>query len=40
MGYSKESERQNKALESLLKGESPENRVMVGYKGKEEKSGA
>ena len=39
MGYSKESERQNKALGDLLKGRTPEKRVMVGYKGKEQESG-
>jgi len=31
MGYSKEAERQNKALESILRGGTPEKRVMVGY---------
>ena len=39
MGYSKESERQNRALGDLLKGKTPEKRVMVGYKGKEQESG-
>jgi len=39
MGYSKESERQNKALGDLLKGRTPEKRAMVGYKGKEQESG-
>jgi len=39
MGYSKETERQNKVLGSLLKGETPEKRVMVGYEGKKEKLG-
>jgi len=39
MGYSKEAERQNKALGDLLKGKTPEKRVMVGYKGKEQESG-
>jgi hypothetical protein len=39
MGYSKETERQNKALGDLLAGREPEKRVMVGYKGKKEKSG-
>ena len=39
-GYSKENERQNKALKSILRGESPEERVMVGYEGvKDEKTG-
>ena len=32
-GYSKESERQNKALKSILRGETPEKRVQVGYNG-------
>ena len=39
MGYSKETERQNKALGDLLAGRTPEKRVMVGYKGKEQESG-
>ena len=39
MGYSRESERQNKVLGSLLKGETPEKRVMVGYEGDKENSG-
>ena len=39
MGYSKETERQNKALGDLLKGKAPEKRVMVGYEGKKQKSG-
>ena len=39
MGYSKESERQNKALGDLLSGKTPEKRAMVGYKGKEQESG-
>ena len=39
MGYSKEAERQNKALGDLLAGRAPEKRAMVGYKGKEQKSG-
>ena len=38
-GYSKEAERQNKALGDVLAGRTPEKRVMVGYKGKEQKSG-
>jgi hypothetical protein len=38
-GYSKETERQNKALGDLLAGRAPEKRVMVGYKGKEQESG-
>ena len=36
MGYSKESERQNKVLGDLLSGKTPEKRVMVGYEGKTE----
>ena len=39
MAYSKESERQNKALGDLLAGRTPEKRVMVGYEGKEQESG-
>ena len=39
MGYSKESERQNKALGDLLAGRTPEKRVMVGYEGKKQSSG-
>jgi len=39
MGYSKETERQNKALGDLLKGVTPEKRTMVGYKGKEKEKG-
>ena len=39
MGYSKESERQNKALGDLLSGKTPEKRVMVGYEGKKDKVG-
>ena len=39
MGYSKETERQNEVLGSLLKGETPEKRVMVGYEGKPEEGG-
>ena len=35
-GYSKENERQNKALKSILKGQAPEERVMVGYEGKKD----
>ena len=35
-GYSKEAERQNEALKSVLRGETPEKRIMVGYNsGKE-----
>jgi|TARA_Y100000310_G_scaffold55544_1_gene50907 ribosomal protein L37AE/L43A len=32
-GYSKETERQNKALKSILRGEDPEKRVFFGYEG-------
>ena len=39
MAYSKESERQNKALGDVLAGRTPEKRVMVGYEGKKQKSG-
>ena len=39
MGYSKETERQNKALGDLLQGRAPEKRVMVGYVGKEKEKG-
>jgi len=38
-GYSKERERQNKALGDLLAGRAPEKRVMVGYESKEQESG-
>jgi len=34
MGYSKDIERQNKALQSILDGGTPEQRIMVGYSGK------
>ena len=39
MGYSKETERQNKALGDLLQGRAPEKRIMVGYEGKEKEKG-
>ena len=39
MGYSKEAERQNKALGDVLAGRTPEKRVMVGYEGKKQESG-
>ena len=39
MGYSKEAERQNKALGDVLAGRTPEKRVMVGYEGKNDKGG-
>ena len=38
-GYSRENSRQNEALQSILDGGSPEERVQVGYTGKKEKSG-
>ena len=38
-GYSKESERQNKALQSIIDGGTPERRVMVGYNPVKEKHG-
>ena len=37
MGYSKETERQNKVLGDLLAGREPEKRVMVGYNKPKEK---
>ena len=39
MAYSKETERQNKALGDILAGKEPEKRVMVGYEGKEKEKG-
>ena len=36
MGYSKESQRQNKVLGDLLSGKTPDKRIMVGYEGKTE----
>ena len=39
MGYSKETERQNKALGDVLAGRTPEKRVMVGYEGKKQENG-
>ena len=39
MAYSKEAERQNKALGDVLAGSTPEKRVMVGYEGKKQKGG-
>ena len=39
MGYSKETERQNKVLGDLLSGKTPEKRVIVGYEGKKKKKG-
>ena len=37
-GYSKETERQNKALGKLLRGEEVEKRSIVGYEGEKEKN--
>tara|TARA_X000001382_G_C3075874_1_gene148926 strand:+ start:47 stop:577 length:531 start_codon:yes stop_codon:yes gene_type:complete len=37
MGYSKETERQNKVLGDLLAGREPEKRIMVGYNQPKEK---
>ena len=37
MGYSKETERQNKVLGDLLAGREPEKRIMVGYNEPKEK---
>ena len=31
--YSKEAERQSKALQNILDGQEPESRIMVGYEG-------
>jgi ribosomal protein L37AE/L43A len=39
MSYSKEVERQNKALGDILAGRETEKRVMVGYEGKEKEKG-
>ena len=39
MGYSKETERQNKVLGDLLSGKTPEKRIMVGYESSKEKQG-
>ena len=39
MGYSKETERQNQALNDILSGNETEKRVMVGYKIKEKEKG-
>ena len=33
MGYSRENQRQNEALQSILDGNTPEKRIMVGYQG-------
>ena len=38
-GYSKDTERENKALGDILAGRETEKRVMVGYKGKEKEKG-
>ena len=39
MGYSKESERQNKVLKDALAGREHEKRIMVGYEGKKNQKG-
>ena len=39
MAYSKEAERQNKALGDILAGRETEKRMMVGYEGKEKEKG-
>ena len=39
MARPKEEVRQNKAMRSILRGETPEKRVMVGYEGKSEEGG-
>lgn len=39
MARSREEVRQNKAMQAILRGETPEKRVMVGFDKKEEKSG-
>ena len=39
MGYSKETERQDQALNDILAGNETEKRVMVGYKSKEKEKG-
>ena len=39
MGYSKETERQNKALSDILAGRETEKRVMVGYEGNKKEKG-
>ena len=38
-GYSKDAERQNKALSNLLKGQEVEKRSIVGYEGKKKEKG-
>ena len=38
-GYSKDAERQNKALGNLLKGQEVEKRTIVGYEGKQKEKG-
>ena len=35
MGYSRETERQNKALKSILKGEAPEKRIFISMEDKD-----
>ena len=32
-GYSRENQRQNEALQSILDGKTPEKRILVGYDG-------
>ena len=39
MARSREEVRQNKAMQSILRGETPEKRIIVGFDKKEEKSG-
>jgi|TARA_R110000796_G_scaffold134834_2_gene250772 ribosomal protein L37AE/L43A len=39
MGYSKDVERENKALQSILDGGAPEQRILIGYEGKKLKKG-
>ena len=39
MGYSKDVERENKALQSILDGGTPEQRILIGYEGKKLKKG-
>ena len=37
MARSRESVRENKAMQSILRGETPEKRIMVGFESKDEK---
>ena len=39
MARSREEVRQNKAMQSILRGETPEKRIMVGFDKKTEKQG-